>query len=974
MFGFFAEAQISSGSPTNFNYGIKLSNRVGQTTPDSIPVMDGKGIIKGYITKPQLSTQLTPSFSNVTGKPTTLAGYGITDAVPQTRTISGSNGILALGDLSLNRTLTLDFDYLDTRYAGGFKQHEAVRVTTTANITLSGTQTIDGVAVVAGNRVLVKNQTAGAENGVYVVAAGAWARSTDFDQVIAGEVEQGASFFVEEGTTLGKTGWSLSNAGTITLGTTALTFIQYAGANNYLAGAGLDLVGNTFSHEDTSTFAPTALTGANVISNLTLDTYGHATNWTTRALTTGDIGAQPLDGDLTSIAGLAGTSGLLRKTATDTWSLDSNSYLTTTGKAADSDLFDGLNSPDFVRSTGNVNETVTGTKTFTGTNIALATTTPLFVYNQTDGLVDEKYSYSVASGSTFDIRFYNDALTAFTLPLRITRSGTTATTIATIATNFNHTGALTATGNITGNSFIKSGGLSTQFLKADGSVDSNTYLTTTGTAANSQLFDNLDSPDFVRATGGINETVTGVKTFDNNVNIQSAVDVANTGVRSVVWNNISLASTDKRFFIIGGRTTTGVAGDWNSQLEFVTRNQGGALVTTMKLSGVEIATTATNFNHTGNFTATGNGTFGSNIFTINTTANTASSQLISNIVDGGANQNFYSSRLLTSFSTTDWWKLQRKEDGVNWTDKLVVSNGGNLRATGTVQGTQLISTIATGTAPLTVTSTTLVPNLNADMLDNLNAVDFVRAQGSVAQTVTGPKTFSDHITMEATSNVGNTDLREITFTNLAISLADKRSSIIRAKTDGGSAGDWSGKFEFLTRNVGGGFSTPLTITGTALTSPITTASTNKDTGAIVIEGGLGVEGAINAGGDITAFSTSDMRLKDNMKPITGAMYKLKHLNGYDFDWNEVRQPLYKGHDIGLMAQEVQKVIPSAVRQSTTGYLQVDYKKVTPLLVQALKEKDEEIQELKKELKQLKGFVGELKILYMELKEKVNEKN
>ena len=58
---------------------------------------------------------------------------------------------------------------------------KSARIATTANITLSGTQTIDGVAVVAGDRVLVKNQTNAAQNGIYVVSAGAWTRATDFD-------------------------------------------------------------------------------------------------------------------------------------------------------------------------------------------------------------------------------------------------------------------------------------------------------------------------------------------------------------------------------------------------------------------------------------------------------------------------------------------------------------------------------------------------------------------------------------------------------------------------------------------------------------------------------------------------------------------------------------------------------------------------------------------------------------------------
>lgn len=193
------------------------------------------------------------AWSKITSTPTTLSGYGITDAVPVSRTIlpSGS-GLLGGGDMSANRTFSLDFGYLDDRYASGYKQKEAVRAATIANITLSGTQTVDGVALIAGDRILVKNQTAAADNGIYVVAAGVWSRSSDFDAAGPGEIEQGAAIFVQEGVTQAKTGWSLSTAPPITVGVTPLTFIQYAGANSYAAGTGLNLVGNTFSAQTTT--------------------------------------------------------------------------------------------------------------------------------------------------------------------------------------------------------------------------------------------------------------------------------------------------------------------------------------------------------------------------------------------------------------------------------------------------------------------------------------------------------------------------------------------------------------------------------------------------------------------------------------------------------------------------------------------------------------------------------------------------
>lgn len=133
--------------------------------------------------------------------------------------------------------------YVDAT-AQGYKWKEPVRAATTANITLSGAQTIDGVSVVAGDRVLVKNQSTASGNGIYVAAAGAWSRATDFD--VSAEV-LGASCFVSEGTTLGNSVWVLTTDGPITLATTALTFTQTNGGTSYTQGTGITISGNTIS-------------------------------------------------------------------------------------------------------------------------------------------------------------------------------------------------------------------------------------------------------------------------------------------------------------------------------------------------------------------------------------------------------------------------------------------------------------------------------------------------------------------------------------------------------------------------------------------------------------------------------------------------------------------------------------------------------------------------------------------------------
>lgn len=119
----------------------------------------------------------------------------------------------------------------------------SVRVATVGNITLSGIQTVDGVLLVAGDRVLVKDQTVGSENGIYIVSASTWARAPDADN--AAEVTPGMFVFVEEGTSNDNCGFVLTNNGTITLGTTALTFTLFSSSGSLIAGNGLTKNGYT---------------------------------------------------------------------------------------------------------------------------------------------------------------------------------------------------------------------------------------------------------------------------------------------------------------------------------------------------------------------------------------------------------------------------------------------------------------------------------------------------------------------------------------------------------------------------------------------------------------------------------------------------------------------------------------------------------------------------------------------------------
>jgi hypothetical protein len=131
----------------------------------------------------------------------------------------------------------------------GLDVKDSVRVASIGSATLATAfsvgQTVDGVVLASGDRILIKGQTTGSENGIYTVnAAGvAPSRSTDMDSNV--EISGGVFTFVEEGTVNADSGWVVTNNGSITLGTTALTFAQFSGAGQISAGDALLKTGNT---------------------------------------------------------------------------------------------------------------------------------------------------------------------------------------------------------------------------------------------------------------------------------------------------------------------------------------------------------------------------------------------------------------------------------------------------------------------------------------------------------------------------------------------------------------------------------------------------------------------------------------------------------------------------------------------------------------------------------------------------------
>ena len=196
--------------------------------------------------------------------------------------------------------------YLDY-FATGLSWKQPVLCATTANISLTGIQTLDGISAVAGSRVLVKNQTAAAENGIYISASGAWSRSTDADtwnELVS------AMLFIEEGSTLaGKAFYCTAQLGG-TLGVTAVNWSNFSVAASYTAGTGLTLAASVFSITNTGVTAATYGSGS-AVPVFAVNAQGQLTSVTNTniaisgsQITSGTVGTSYLSGSYTGITGV----------------------------------------------------------------------------------------------------------------------------------------------------------------------------------------------------------------------------------------------------------------------------------------------------------------------------------------------------------------------------------------------------------------------------------------------------------------------------------------------------------------------------------------------------------------------------------------------------------------------------------------------------------------------------------------------
>jgi hypothetical protein len=273
-------------------------------------LINNDAFIKALVDKLMSSTQ-GHKHSGVDGDAPKLNPATALTYVPINKAGDTMTGQLVLSGDPTSALHAATKQYVDSVVAG-LDVKKSCKAATTGNITLSGIQTIDGVALSVGDRVLVKNQTTASQNGIYVVQNGAWVRGGSSDS--NNELTPGAFTFIEQGTVNGDTGWILSTDGTITVGTTPITWTQFSSAGVITVDTTLNKSGNTIGLKS-------GIVTAGTYGKVTVDTYGRVTAG--MALAAADIPnldwSKITSGKPTTLAGYGITDAYTKATADSTF-------------------------------------------------------------------------------------------------------------------------------------------------------------------------------------------------------------------------------------------------------------------------------------------------------------------------------------------------------------------------------------------------------------------------------------------------------------------------------------------------------------------------------------------------------------------------------------------------------------------------------------------------------------------------------
>ena len=273
-------------------------------------------------------------------------------------------------------------------------------------------------------------------------------------------------------------------------------------------------------------------------------------------------------------------------------------------------------------------------------------------------------------------------------------------------------------------------------------------------------------------------------------------------------------------------------------------------------------------------------------------------------------------------------------------------------------GSGTVTSVTAGSGMTQTGTSTVNPTLNviggSGIQVNANdvAVDSTVVRTTGTQTIAGAKTFSNQLTINEPTADGGTLRVDRKSGNANITPASSEAFMIVDSNTNFAAINYYANQDVILAYAGGN----VAIGDTSPSQKLFVNGNTKINTAL----GVGVNpsstsGRIDASNDVVAFSTSDERLKKYIKNIKNPLEKISKINGVTFEWKKTDEKMkkevhsFEGHDVGVLAQELEEVLPEVVATRDNGYKAVKYEKIVPLLIEAIKEQQKQIDELKSRL-------------------------
>ena len=863
-------------------------------------------------------------------------------------------------------------------------------VATTASITLNGTQTIDGIGVVVGNRVLVKNQSPASNNGIYIVSSGTWTRAIDMS--IDDDIFQGLQVFINSGTVNGSKIYVLSSANPLILGSSSLSFVIYESNPGAVTsfgaiGASPNANAGTIS-SGVITLQPASALFGGVVTTGTQTIAGTKTFSSDLIVNTVNIG---LGGGNINSNTLVGSDSLNSNTTgnSNTALGDHVLPLNTTGSSNSAVGRGSLekNTTAF-SNTGFGNFALFGNTTGSQ-NTAVGSAAGGFI---ADGTTENSITnFSVYIGNNTRASS-NNQTNQIVIGYNAIGNGSNTVTIGNTSITDNY-----FQGNIRGTSFIKTGGTSSQFLKADGSVDSTAYQSTVsfgaigaspnangGSISSGVITLQPASISF----GGIittgTQTIAGAKTLTGALSVTPASGTAIQGIATIGTGVYGEANS------IGGVGVVGRA--------YGTNGAGGAFFANGSASyGLQANSTASP-NAVGLLVSANSSTGFSSLYVsqsgtseiagfYNSGGNVAS---ISNAgkyfgtalgISGNTSLGTTSGYLEVGYTTPQGvYKLDvngtMRVAGAATFSSSVTANGnlGFINANASQAG---IIADYTGTGALKVSISTYNDNFNIyNETNTYSIINFTRSTKNLVINPTGGNlgigttspdralTVNGNISLnnDLISTKGGTNFRigyesyiatggVNLFTESAVPLVFGTSSTERMRitsvgnvTIGDSSTSNTGKLSYVSPGFGS-FNGVLEL--------YHSSSNVNGSGFVNFYFNGSVIGSIGQLGTTAVVynTTSDYRLKEDLQEVKG-LEKVQAIKVYDYKWikDEYRMD-------GVLAHELQEVLPYAVtgekdaldEEGNEKMQGVDYSKIVPILIKAIQEQQKQIEDLQDRL-------------------------